>query len=90
MTDAEWFLKESFEFIKHNSVEAFPSALAWLPKNSKIWKTYGSKMDCPWNLCLGRRKTWSMYEAVLQHSSSVALAVFSPDGMHILSVCPYP
>jgi len=55
--DAEQFLKEKFDFIKINSLEGCPSALAWLPEKSEIWTTYGSKMDCPWKLCWGRRKS---------------------------------
>ena len=83
--DAEQFLKESFDFIKNNSLEGCPSALAWLPEKSDIWKRYGSRMECPWKLCVGRRKEWSMTEAVLRHSDCVNSAVFSPDGRHIVS-----
>ena len=42
-------------------------------------------MDCPWKLLLGRRTTWNQLEVVLRHSSSLRSAVFSPDGMHIVS-----
>ncbi|KAF8809961.1 hypothetical protein BYT27DRAFT_7337039 [Phlegmacium glaucopus] len=83
--DVERFLKENFECIKDNSLEGCPSALVWLPENSDIWKIYGNRMDCPWELCLGRRKTWSPSEVILRHSQSVNSAVFSPDGMHIVS-----
>ena len=79
------FLKENFEFIKNNSLEGCPAALTWLPENSDIWKIYGSRIDCPWKLIGGRRKAWSMCEAVLRHSGTVRSAVFSPDGMHIVS-----
>ncbi|KAF8813538.1 hypothetical protein BYT27DRAFT_7335127 [Phlegmacium glaucopus] len=85
LIDAEWFLKEHFNFIKINSLEGCPSALAFLPENSDIWKTYGSRMDCPCKLSLGRRKSWNLSEAVLRHSEKVNFAVFSPDGMHIVS-----
>ncbi|KAF8797378.1 WD40 repeat-like protein, partial [Phlegmacium glaucopus] len=84
--DAERFLKENFGFIKRNSLEGCPSALAWLPEKSDIWRTYGSRMACQWKLCVGRRKEWSQSEAVLRHSNGVNSAVFSPDGMHIVSV----
>ena len=60
MIDAENFLKENFDFIKHKSLEECPSALVWLPEESEIWKTYGSRMECPWKLHLGRRKGWSL------------------------------
>ncbi|KAF8815108.1 hypothetical protein BYT27DRAFT_7334103 [Phlegmacium glaucopus] len=83
--DAERFLKENYDFIKNNSLEGCPSALVWLPEKSDIWKTYGSGMDCPWKLCFGRRKAWSLTEAVLRHSAKVKSAVFSPDGIHIVS-----
>ena len=83
--DAEKFLKENFDFIKHTSLEGCPSALVWLPEESEIWKTYGSRMECPWKLCLGKRKKWSLAEAVLRHSNFVYSAVFSPDGRHIVS-----
>ena len=83
--DAEWFLKESFDFIKNNSLEGCPSALAWLPEKSDIWKRYGSRMECPWRLCVGRKEEWSMTEAVLRHSDCVNSAVFSPDSRHIVS-----
>src|SRR5271170_2348166 len=83
--DAERFLKENFDFIKNNSLEGCPSALVWLPEESEIWKRYGSRMECPWKLCLGRRKGWSLAEAVLGHSSHVNSAIFSPDGRHIVS-----
>ncbi|KAF8816507.1 WD40 repeat-like protein [Phlegmacium glaucopus] len=84
--DAERFLKENFEFIKTNSLEGCPSALIWLPEKSDIWKTYGSRMDCPWKLHWGRRKAWRECEAKLKgHSGWVRSAVFSPDGMHIVS-----
>ena len=82
--DAGRFLKENFDFIKNNSLEGCPSALAWLPENSEIWTTYGSRMDCPWKLCWGRRKSWSLCEAVLHHSGYVNSAAFSRDGMHIV------
>ena len=82
VSDAQKFLKEKFDLIKKQSLEGCPSALAWLPENSDIWKTYGSRMHSPWQLCLGRRKAWSMSEAVLRHSNS---AVFSPDSRHIVS-----
>ena len=85
MVDAERFLKESFEFIKNNSLEGCPAALAWLPEKSEIWKTYGSRMECPWKLCWGRRKAWSPAEAVLRHSSIVNSASFSADGMYIVT-----
>ena len=83
--DAKKFLKENFEFIKNNSLEGCPAALTWLPENSDIWKTYGSRIDCPWKLIGGRRKGWSMCEAILRHPDVVRSAVFSPDGMHIVS-----
>ena len=83
--DAEKFLKENFEFIKHDSLEGCSSALVWLPKESEIWNTYGSRMECPWKLCLGRRKGWGLAEAVLRHSSIVKSALFSPDGRYIVS-----
>ena len=85
MLDAKRFLKENFEFIKKNSLEGCPAALTWLPENSDISKIYGSRVDCPWKLVGGRRKAWRMCEAVLRHSSVVNSAVFSPDGMHIVS-----
>ena len=85
MSDVQKFLKENFALIKKQSLEGCPSALGWLPEDSDIWKTYGSRMHCPWHLSLGRRKSWSMSEAVLRHSSSVNCAVFSPDGQHIVS-----
>ena len=84
LLDAERFLKENFDFIKNNSLEGCPSALVWLPENSEIWTTYGSRMHCPWKLCWGRRKSWSQCEAVLHHSREVNSAVFSPNGMHIV------
>ena len=34
---------------------------------------------------MGRRKAWSLCEAVLRHSDLVNSAVFSPDGMQIAS-----
>ena len=83
--DAEKFLKENFDFIKHSSLEGCPSALIWLPEESEIWKTYGSRMKCQWKLCLGKRKKWSLAEAVLRHLDQVKSAVFSPDGRHIIS-----
>jgi len=85
--DAKKFLKENFDFIKNNSLEGCPSALAWLPENSEIWTVYGSRVDCPWKLCWERRKSWSQCEAILHHSGVVMSALFSPDGMHIVSVC---
>jgi hypothetical protein len=36
--DAERFLKENSELIKNKSLEGCPSALAWLPEQSAIWK----------------------------------------------------
>ncbi|KAF8800342.1 hypothetical protein BYT27DRAFT_7148666, partial [Phlegmacium glaucopus] len=87
--DAERFLKENFDFIKNNSIEGCPSVLAWLPERSDIWKIYGSRIDCPWKLCLGRRTAWNLSEAceaeLKGHSNFVISAVFSPDGMHIVS-----
>ena len=83
--DAERFLKENFDFIKGNSLEGCPSALAWLPEKSEIWKTYGSRMECPWKLCLGKRKAWSLAEAVLRHSRQVNSAIFSSDSKYIVS-----
>ena len=85
MVDAINFLKENFDFIKNNSIEGCPSVLAWLPERSHIWKTYGNRMDCQWKFLLGRRTTWNQLEVVLRHSSSFRSAVFSPDGMHIVS-----
>jgi WD40 repeat protein len=79
------FLKENFEFIKNNSIEGCPSALAWLPENSHIWKTYGSRMDSPWKLLLGRRTTWNQLEVTLRHSEGIISPAFSPDSMHIVS-----
>ena len=87
MADAERFLKENFDFIKNQSLEGCPSALAWLPKDSEIWKTYGSRRECPWKLCLGRRKAWGLAEAVLRHPEEVNSAIFSPDGRNIVSAC---
>ncbi|KAF8805798.1 WD40 repeat-like protein, partial [Phlegmacium glaucopus] len=83
--DAVRFLKENFDFIKRNSLEGCSSALAWLPEKSSIWKTYGSRMECQWKLCVGRRKAWSLSEAVLRHSDGVNSAAFSADGRHIVS-----
>ena len=83
--DAERFLKENFDFIKSNSLEGCPSALACLPEQSEIWKTYGSRTECPWKLCLGRRKAWGLAEAVLRHSEQVNSAIFSPDGKYIVA-----
>ena len=85
ITDAEHFLKFFFDIIKKTSLEGCPAVLAWLPENSDIWKTYGSKMGCSWKLCLGRRKQWSLCETVLKHSSYVNSAVFSFDGVHVVS-----
>ena len=85
VSDAQKFLKENFDLIKNQSLEGCPSALAWLPENSDIRKTYGSRMHSPWQLCLGRRKAWSMSEAVLRHSDVVNSVAFSPDGLHIVS-----
>ena len=85
MIDAENFLKKNFDFIKHDSLEGCPSALVWLSEESEIWKTYGSRMECSWKLCLGRRKGWNSTEAVLRHSSWVNSAIFSPDARHIVS-----
>ena len=85
MIDAEMFLEETFDFIKNNSLDGCPSALLWLPGESEIWKTYGSRMECPWKLCFGRRKGWSLAEAVLGHSDGVNSAIFSSDGRHIVS-----
>ena len=85
VSDAEKFLKENFDLIKKQSLEGCPSALAWLPENSDIWKTYGSRVHSPWWLCLGRRKTSSMSEVVLSHSEPIRIAVFSPDGMHVVT-----
>ena len=85
VTDAEHFLKESFDFIGKNSLEGCTSALTWLPENLDIWNTYGSKMDCVWKLSLGRRKQWSVCEMVLKHPSAIYSAVFSYDGMHIVT-----
>ena len=85
VSDAQKFLKENFELIKKQSLEGCPSALAWLPESSDIWKTYGKKVHSPWQLCLGRRKSWSMFEAILQHSDSVNSVAFSLDGRHIIS-----
>ena len=76
--DAEMFLKENFDLIKSNSIEGCPSMLAWLPEKSHIWKTYGTRMDCPWKLLIGRRTTWSQLEVVLRHSDNVNSAMFSP------------
>src|SRR5271156_4954308 len=83
--DAERFLKESFDFIKNNSLEGCPAALAWLPEKLDIWKTYGRRVECPWKLYCGRRKAWGPCEAVLRHSSSVNSVVFSTDDMHVVS-----
>ena len=80
--DAVNFLKEIFDFIKSNSIEGCPSVLAWLPEKSYIWKTYASRMDCPWRLILGRRTTWNQLEVVLRDSRGPP--VFSPDGMYIV------
>ncbi|KAF8804277.1 hypothetical protein BYT27DRAFT_7340295, partial [Phlegmacium glaucopus] len=85
--DAKRFLKENFYFIKRNSLEGCPSALAWLPEKSDIWKTYGSRIECQWKLCVGRRNAWSLSEAVLEHPDYVNSVVFSPDGRHIVSAC---
>ena len=85
--DAEQFLKESFDFIRKNSLEGCPSALTWLPKISDIWETYGSKVDCVWKLSLGRRKQWNLGEMVLKHPNSIYSAVFSYDDMHIVTIC---
>ena len=85
MIDGERFLKENFDFIKNKSLEGCPLALVWLPEESEIWKRYGSSMECSWRLCLGRRKGWSLAEAVLGHSDYVNFAIFSPDGRHIVS-----
>ena len=86
MLKDNYFLKENFDSIKNKSLEGCPSALVWLPEKSDIWKTYGSKIDCPQKLHMGRRKAWSLSEVALAHSSAVTLhcAVFSPDGMHIV------
>ena len=83
--DAEKFLKENFDFIKSNSLEGCPSALAWLPEESDIWKIYGSRMEYSWKLCLGRRKAWSLAEAVLRHSEHVNSTIFSSDGRYVVS-----
>ena len=85
MIDAERFLKENFDFIKKKSLEGCPSALAWLPEESEIWKIYGSRRECPWKLSLGRRKAWGLAEAVLRHSEKIYSAIFSPDGRYIVS-----
>ena len=85
VSDAEKFLKENYDLIKNQSLEGCPSALVWLPESSDIWKTYGSRVHSPWQLCLGRRKAWSMSELVLSHSESIITAVFSPDGMHVVT-----
>ena len=90
MTDAEKFLKENIEFIRNKSLEGCPSALVWLPEESEIWKRYGSRMECSWKLCLGRRKVWSLAEAVLGHSNIVNSAIFSPDSRHIVSASGDP
>jgi len=85
MLNAEQFLKENYDFIKNNSFEGCcPSELAWLPEKSEIWTMYGSGMHCPWKLCWKRRKSWRQC-AVLHHSRKVKFAVFSSDGMHIVS-----
>ena len=85
MVDAEMFLKENFDFIKSNSIEGCPSVLAWLPEKSYIWKTYGSKMDCPWKLLLGRRTTWNQLEVILRHPEGFKTSAFSPDSMYIVT-----
>ena len=85
MVDSVYFLKENFGFIKTNSLEGCPSALAWLPEKSEIWEKYGNRMKCPWKVSMGRRKKWRMCEAVLNHSDLVCSAVFSPDGKYIVS-----
>ena len=88
MIDAEKFLEENFDFIKHDSLEGCSSAFVWLPEESEIQKTYGSRMECPWKLCLGRRKGWSSNEdgQGQWHQGWVNSIVFSPDGRHIVSV----
>ena len=53
VSDAQKFLKEKFDLIKTQSLEGCPSALAWLPQSSDIWKTYGGRVYSPWQLCLG-------------------------------------
>ena len=83
--DAEHFLKERFDFVKKTSLEGCPSALIWLPENSDIWKTYGSRMNCVWMLSLGRRRQWSLCEMVLeqliQPSSLLMVDIFC---LHLL------
>ena len=85
MVDAVNFLKENFNFIKNKSIEGCPSVLFWLPEKSYIWKTYGSKMECPWKLKIGRRTTWNHSEVVLRHSAGLISPVFSPDSRYIVS-----
>ena len=42
-------------------------------------------MYSSWKLCIGKRKAWSMSEAILRHSGSVNSVVLSHDGRHIVS-----
>jgi len=72
--NAEQFLKENFSFIKSKSLEGCPSASIWLPDKSDIWKTYRSRIDCPWRLSFGKEKSMELIQS-------------SPETLEICQIC---
>ncbi|PPR07499.1 hypothetical protein CVT26_013468, partial [Gymnopilus dilepis] len=82
--DARRMILQCFDLIQGHPSEIYNSALAWLPKASKMRDRFQSQVV--WQVALGLQSDWGACESVMQgHSEQVWSVSFSPDGRRVAS-----
>ncbi|THU82213.1 mycorrhiza-induced WD40-repeat domain protein, partial [Dendrothele bispora CBS 962.96] len=83
--DAQRFLQMGFPIIQQHAMEAYQSALVWLPTQSLLRGLYAEAISQAPRVTLGLPKTWGPTEITIQNGSGVNAVAFSPDGSQLAS-----
>ncbi|PPQ96533.1 hypothetical protein CVT26_006382, partial [Gymnopilus dilepis] len=82
--DARRMVLQCFDLIQDQPTEIYNSALAWLPKESKMRGRFKSQIV--WQITCGLQSDWGACESVMRgHPDTVWSVSFSPDGRRVAS-----
>jgi WD40 repeat protein len=79
------FLQFAFEPIKRHALEAYRSALVWIPEKSLMRERYADALRSAPRVLYWLSESWDVALHVISHGLPVTSIASSPDGGHIVS-----
>src|SRR5262245_48731111 len=84
--DSERFTIESYRTIERSSQHVYYSCLPFAPRESELYKAYGTEAKTSVNVLMGQRLEWSRSLATpTGHKDQVGCVAISSDGKRIAS-----